>query len=906
MPHIADSPVTVDAAVLTMDRNPPGKAARWTDRLRPDRYFHWLRPKPAIAAVAVLLVVINTTLGVIVLRGLHREYAKVRNGDAAAGVLLQIRDDIGKMGRDVRDALVSDRSRAVQQYRAASRHLAVDIDQLRALTGDPPALQQKLDALTQAVAQQTASLDMAAGRGSLPTPDLAQELLSRERQNEAVHAVVDAIAQDEQRARTARFDVAADSVNHIFVISEVRTLVSAGLIMLLLLLIWHDRQARAALAVERASALAKANQALLREAAERRQAEQALRDREQMLRGLTDAIPQMVFVLFPDATGEFLNRGWNDYTGAANQFTREIGWDRVHPEDAAGVTAHWRQAVCEHGPFAAEFRLRGRDGQYRWFLAQSVPIADSGDGKGPRWVGALTDIDDIRHTVAALRESEDRFRRIFEGSPFGITLSEGHHRRILQANPAFCQMLGYTPDELIGRSIVSITHPDEPVEQRIFPTLEGVGPGWRTREKRYLTKDGVVVWARIRVSVFDPLGGSGPQLLAVVEDISRLREAEEALRQAQRMEAIGQLSGGLAHDFNNLLGVIIGNIECLLEMLTDEPERAELAQEVLQSALNGAELTRRLLAFGRGQSLSPLRINLNAEAERHIKLLRRTLGTGVRVETVFGNDLWPVRADPSQIGDALLNLAINARDAMPHGGVLTIDTYNDRVRAMGAAHGAGVSPGEYAVLAVSDTGVGMSPEVRARAIEPFFTTKPPGSGSGLGLSMIYGFVHQSGGHLTIASTVGIGTTVSIFLPRVAGEPDAAVACRAPFPGLPTGHETILVVDDSAEMRQVAERHLRSLGYSVLSAANGPAALALLRAGTTVDLLFTDVTMPGGLTGFQLAEAASAMRPRLKVLFTTGYAGMHDRAGASDWQERLIRKPYRRPELAEKIRAALHS
>jgi CheY-like chemotaxis protein len=209
------------------------------------------------------------------------------------------------------------------------------------------------------------------------------------------------------------------------------------------------------------------------------------------------------------------------------------------------------------------------------------------------------------------------------------------------------------------------------------------------------------------------------------------------------------------------------------------------------------------------------------------------------------------------------------------------------------------------VLAVSDTGVGMPPEVRARAIEPFFTTKGPGMGSGLGLSMIYGFVRQSGGHLKINSEVGIGTTVRIFLPLATGEDDT-VAREAPPTSLPTGHETILVVDDSAEMRQVAERHLRFLGYTVLTAEHGPAALALLRAGTPVDLLFTDIAMPEGLTGFQLAEAACQMRPGLKVLFTTGYAGKQDAAGAPDWQERLIRKPYRRPELAEKIRAALTS
>jgi len=907
MPYSADTAAPADAAILTMDRNRSGVAAAWPVARSHRRDPDWLRARPAVVAIAALLVMINTICGMIIVRSLQNGYARVRNADATMVGLLSLRADATELDHDVRDALLLGRPRDLKRYQAAHRRLAGDIAQLRSATSDDPAQQRRLRALQDAVEQQAGVVAAAASRaGALAAATRLQEIVGEEQRGEAVRAAVDAMQQDAEAGQVARFDGAAEGVNRIFAISEIRTLVTAGLIGLLLLLIWHDRRARAALAAERAAVLQDTNQALQREAAERRQAEQALRNREQMLRGLTDAIPQMVFVLFPDGTGEFLNRGWRDYTGAADRFSREAGWDRVHPQDVAGVTTRWRKALREAGSFTAEFRLRGRNGEYRWFLSQSMPIADAGDGRGRRWVGALTDIDDIRHADAALRESEDRFRRIFEGSPFGITLSEGEHRRILQANPAFCQMLGYTPDELVGRSLVAITHPDERLAQRAFPSLNGVDTGWRTREKRYLTKEGAVVWARIRVSVFDPLAGGGPQLLAVVEDVTRQRDMDEALRQAQRMEAVGQLSGGIAHDFNNLLGVIIGNTECLLETLADDPERAELAREVLQSALGGAGLTRRLLAFGRRQSLSSQQINLGAEAAQHVNLLRRTLGEHIRVETVFDDNLWPVRADPSQIGDALLNLAINARDAMPRGGVLMVDTFNDRVPEGGAAHLAGVIPGDYAVLAVTDTGIGMPPEVCARAVEPFFTTKPPGAGSGLGLSMIYGFAHQSGGHLTVASKVGIGTTVSIYLPRdVGGEAVAAVGEPAAA-ALPPGSETILVVDDSPEMRHVAERHLRVLGYAVLSARNGPAAMSLLGAGTPVDLLFTDIAMPEGMTGFQLAEAARAMRPGIKVLFTTGYEGNRDSGGVPDWQQWLIRKPYRRRELAERIRAALNA
>lgn len=875
----------------------PAARSRWPPRPA------WLYARRSVIALALLLVITNTALGVVAVRGLRSGYAQVQSVESALAALSRLRTDTDELAHDCRAFMLASQPDSFDRYRAARQHLTDEIVRVRALTADIPTQQHRLAAMQRWIGDEGQAMDAANARiRPLPAAALVQEIETAEQRGDAIRILLDDMQKQERTRLGADFKSAAQRIGQAFVISEFRTLFTIGLITLMLLLVRRDRRASSLLAAEHTAELADASQALQREATERREAQYALRTREVMLHGLTDSIPQMVFVLFRDGTGEFRNRRWHDYTGAADYFSRGDGLARVHPDDAAGVTARWRQAVSQGAPYEAEFRLRGKDDGYRWFLAQAVPIAEPDDDVAA-WVGALTDIDDIRRADEAVRESEDRFRRIFEGSPFGITLAEGDDRRILQANPAFCRMLGYEPTELIGSSLMDVTHPDEKVQQRAFAQLENVGPGWRVREKRYLTKQGAVVWARIRVSVFDPHGGGGPQLLAVVEDITRQHELDESLRQAQRMEAVGQLSGGLAHDFNNLLGVIIGNIEYLLETMADDPERAELAREVLDSALGGAELTRRLLAFGRRQSLSPQHIDLSAQAARHVSLLSRTLGRAIRIETMFAGDLWSVQADPSRLGDALLNLALNARDAMPHGGVLTIETHNDRVLPGDIACDVDVDPGDYAALAVSDTGVGMPPEVRARAVEPFFTTKPPGAGSGLGLSMIHSFVRQSGGHLTISSAVGIGTTVTICLPRVSAE-DAPIVREASEPGLPTGKETILVVDDSAKMRQVAERHLHFLGYSVVTAENGPAALALLRAGTPVDLLFTDIAMPEGLTGFQLAEAARGMRPGLKVLFTTGDAGVRDAAGAVDWQERLIHKPYRRPELAEKIRTAL--
>jgi PAS domain S-box-containing protein len=868
------------------------------------RRFAWRDRRACLVALACVLVVVNVVLAIVVGRSLRNAYDEVRATQDALTAMYRLDTDIRQLSRAHREFLLTGLPQFVAQYRESVQHIPEEAAQILALTASSAAQRHRMDEVEQRLAEDASAMDAVAALDH-PGPDagLLRELLGHVRLYDSVRELIGGMQQDERGLQAARIGALQWRTDGVLAVSVLRTLLGIGLIVLLFYLIRRDTAARRALTAERTTALAGAAEALHRETAERRQAEVTLRGHEMVLRGLSDAMPQMVFVLYRDGTGEFINRRWHDYTGASATFARDQGLTRVHTDDVEAIRQRWRYAVDHEAPFVAQFRLRGKDDRYRWFLAQSVPVADPDGGGIARWVGALTDIDDIRRADTAVRESENRFRWIFEGSPFGMTLSKGDDRRILQANPAFCEMLGYRPDELAGRSLHELTHPDDRRIDRTVPNAANGDRSWRVREKRYLTKPGGTVWARIRVAVFDPLGGSGPQVLAVVEDITRQRQVDEALRQAQRMEAVGQLSGGLAHDFNNLLGVIIGNIECLLDTMADDPKRAELAREVLDSALGGAELTRRLLAFGRRQALSPQRIDLSKQVARHVILLSRTLGATIQVETVFANDLWATRADPSQLGDALLNLAINARDAMPHGGVLTIETHNDRVRADDTATEQEMAVGDYVVLAVSDTGVGMLPEVCARAIEPFFTTKGPGIGSGLGLSMIYGFVRQSGGYLKINSEVGIGTTVRIFLPRAAADDDTVVR-EAARTSLPTGHETILVVDDSPEMRQVAERHLRFLGYAVLTAEHGPAALALLGAGTPVDLLFTDIAMPEGLTGFQLAEAARQMRPHLKVLFTTGYAGTPDAAGVPDWQERLIRKPYRRPELAEKIRAAL--
>ncbi|HET7882207.1 MAG TPA: ATP-binding protein, partial [Acetobacteraceae bacterium] len=388
-------------------------------------------------------------------------------------------------------------------------------------------------------------------------------------------------------------------------------------------------------------------------------------------------------------------------------------------------------------------------------------------------------------------------------------------------------------------------------------------------------------------------------LLTLVHDITREKQVEAELRQAQKMDAIGQLTGGIAHDFNNLLGIIIGNIEFLLDTARDQ-EQATLAREILNSALSGADLTRRLLAFARRQSLQPRQLDLNAYLPNQVAVLRRLLGEQITVTADLADNLWLVRADPSQIGDALLNLAINARDAMPHGGTLTVATSNVHF-AEGELDGA-AAPGDYVELSVTDTGIGMPPELLERVLEPFFTTKPPGAGSGLGLSMVFGFAKQSGGHMRLRSEMGHGTTVSLYLLRSSGADRDQGQDGDELPA-PRGAESILLVDDNTSMRMVARRHLVSLGYRVSEAGSGPAALEILQAGESYDLLLTDVVMPDGMTGYQLAAAARTLLPDLRILFTTGYV-LTKRAEAMPHPGMTLHKPYRRQELAVTVRAAL--
>ncbi|WP_116123890.1 response regulator [Paraburkholderia sp. BL6669N2] len=480
--------------------------------------------------------------------------------------------------------------------------------------------------------------------------------------------------------------------------------------------------------------------------------------------------------------------------------------------------------------------------------------------------------------------------------------------RLQRVSPSWSTALGHDVHWLMSRSYVDLVHPDDVETVRThLAELRRTGAPVRY-ENRFKRIDGTWRWVAWTLAL-DPdtarIHGVGRDVTADKETTEALRHAEEALRMAQKMEAIGKLTGGVAHDFNNLLQVIGGNLQLLAKDVAGSEKPEQRVRNALAGVARGANLASQLLAFGRRQPLAPKVVNLGRFVRGLDDMLRRALGDGVEIETIVSGGLWNTLVDPFQVENALLNLAINARDAMNGHGKLTIEAGNAALDDAYAKRNAEVTPGQYVMLAVTDTGLGMSPEVRERVFEPFFTTKPEGQGTGLGLSMVYGFVKQSGGHVKIYSEEGHGTTIRIYLPRVRQEEDLETNIEAgPAKG---GTETILAVEDDEEVRTTVVEMLSDLGYRVLKAKDAQSALAIVESGVPIDMLFTDVVMPGPLRSTELARKARERLPSIAVLFTSGYtdnAIVH--SGRLDEGIELLSKPYTHEALARKVRYVLQA
>jgi PAS domain S-box-containing protein len=578
----------------------------------------------------------------------------------------------------------------------------------------------------------------------------------------------------------------------------------------------------------------------------------------------------------------------------------------VHPADLDHTREEMRQA--RYGQMTRNFECR-----YLHKAGRPVMLWWTGrwSEAGHQYFFIGRDITERAETERRVRESEARLALAVETAEIGIVSAE-RPTEPAHTDSRFRRMYGLpeTQTTIGAGQWLRLIHPEE--RDAIAPAiLEAIrrGQPYRGEFRIRRADNGEERW--IRAVTHTVLDGNGQpeRLLGVNMDITEQRQNEEQIRQAQKMEAIGNLTGGMAHDFNNVLGVVIGNLEVARRLPGANAEADQLIAEAIEAATSGAELTRRLLAFARKQPLRPQTIQINSLVTSLARLLRRTLGENIEIALDLADDLWPVIADPAQLEAAITNLATNARDAMPNGGRLAIVSANRQLDADYAAAHVDVTPGDYAAIEITDTGTGMTPEIAERIFDPFFTTKELGRGTGLGLSMVFGFIKQSGGHINVYSESGAGTTFRLYLPRrIAAEAvtDAATsATEMPPVGATSAGEMVLAVEDNPALRRIVLRQLRQLGYEAVEADSAAAALDIL-AREKIDLLFSDIVMPGLVDGLALARQVRTRWPHIRVVLTSGFPGtkLDEQMAALGDSVRLLSKPYRTADLARLLRETL--
>jgi PAS domain S-box-containing protein len=617
-----------------------------------------------------------------------------------------------------------------------------------------------------------------------------------------------------------------------------------------------------------------------------------------------------------------------------DQQGRIMSWNRgaelikgYQPEEIIGrhFSCLYPAEAVEAGRPAGALRIAAADGHFEEtgerirkdgsrFLADVMITAIRTQDGVLRGFGEITrDVTQRAAAEALVKASEARLRgliaTVLDTVVDGLVTID-RHGVIQSFNKACVSLFGYSPAEVIGQNVRMLMPEPYHGEHDGYISaylatgvakIIGIG-----REVMGRRKDGSTFPMELAVGESPEAGNHA--FVGIVRDLTERREAEtqrEQLRQSQKMEAVGQLTGGLAHDFNNLLAIIVGNLDMMREIRADDPVTDELVRDALESALRGADLTRRLLAFARRQPLQPERVDLSEVIGAIVRLLTRTLGENITIEMSLSANVWPVQIDRAQFEAVIANLATNARDAMPRGGSLQIDTRNGHLDAAYAAAHTDVTPGDYVIVEVSDSGTGMPPEILLRIFEPFFTTKEQGKGTGLGLglSMVFGFMKQSGGHITVYSEPGKGTTFRLYLPRV-DDTQSVPDDGFEEPASRGGNETILVVEDNSGLRRIVVRQLSEAGYHVLEAPDAEAAMVFIDSPEPIHLLLTDVVMPGAMDGRDLARVAAARRPSLRVLLTSGFPDARWGSSVARTGSRLLSKPYRKEELRRAVREVL--
>ena len=607
--------------------------------------------------------------------------------------------------------------------------------------------------------------------------------------------------------------------------------------------------------------------------------------------------------------------------------TFETWNDRVHPDDAKKTIHHSLTASGNHvDQWQTKYRVRTRDEKYIWVEVIAGVLRDPVDGKPTKTIGLARNITEQMNAFERLRYSERNLRRSQAAARLGSWVFK-MDTGIVKLSEEMLELLGIAESVLPPSLslIESVLSPSDRNRWREAVELAKMGRTFPNLEFKLELPNGDERYIEASIEPERDADGSVSVLFGICQDISERKALEHKFLQAQKMEAVGQLTGGIAHDFNNLLMVVIGNLQLVDQLVRDDERAAKRIKAAIDAADRGSELTKRLLAFSRLQTLQASRIDLNAQMPKMTDMLRQAVGESVKLAITPPTGIWPVNVDPSQFETAILNLCINARDAMmPRGGTLVIEAANVMLDEGYCSQNDEVQPGEYAMIAVTDSGCGIPKENIDKVFQPFFTTKPPEAGSGLGLSMIYGFVKQSGGHIKIYSEVGHGTTVKIYLPRAradgaapivnlkpASKPatvgGATLAKAIPVATAPAAQHkpVILIVEDNDAVREVASAMIEDIGFDTLQASSGSEALRILEARQDIDLVLSDVIMAGGMNGPELAARALKLRPELKMLFMSGYAPgsvrqLKELPEAID----LVNKPFTRTDLTSKVMRAL--
>ncbi len=644
-----------------------------------------------------------------------------------------------------------------------------------------------------------------------------------------------------------------------------------------------------------------------------RHTEAALNETERRLASLMDSLPGgFVFRCRNDLfwTMELVSKGCFEvlgYTPEALIDNRLAAFaDLVHPEDEKRLRGEILEAVNRARPFQVSYRVVSRGGDVKWVMQQGTPqYADSGEVLALE--GVVIDITERVVANRNLDREKERAEQYLDVAA-SIIMSLDREGHVSRFNRKGTEVIGFTEEELAGKDWFDLLVDDKEREEarRAFAAIVGgTGEDSPYLENEIRDKTGgrrVIGWHLTRIR---DDGGRVVSVLGSGEDLTDRREIERQLLQAHKMQAVGELTGGLAHDFNNLLMAVQGNIEFLREEVANGSDAERYADSALKAVGRGAELTQRLLAFSRKQLLRPAPTSLNRLVADMYELLNRTLGSHINVVTDLDEDVGHPLVDPGQLENALINLAINARDAMPEGGTLTISSSNVQVNDALAARLRVLEPGDYVILTVTDTGTGMPQDVLDRAFEPFFTTKEVKKGSGLGLSMVYGFVKQSGGHIEMESEEGQGTTVSIYLPRADARAEQTPDLDPELAEVPGGSETMLVVEDDEEVRKLIVGSLKGLGYDVRDASSASDARWMLHEGLKPDMVVTDVMQPRGMDGIELALTVREDLPGCAVLLVSGYSeDVIERNGQLDEPFPLLRKPFGRKDLASRVRGLL--